>query len=74
MPRAVSVVFISELDWLSAVVETERVLADRRCESSVKAPYLSFRVCNELVRVGLGDGMRVIEMGRGLALVSCTAG
>src|SRR5271155_3837683 len=57
--RAVSVVFVSTFGFLSALVEVERTLAVRRCESSVNAPYLSLRVCNELVRVGLGEGIRV---------------
>jgi len=74
IPRAVSVVFISTFCFLSALVDVERTLAVRRCESSVNAPYLSLRVCNELVRVGLGEGIRVIEIGRGLTRASCTAG
>jgi len=72
--RAVPVVFVSTFGFLSALVEVERTLAVRRWESSVNAPYLSLRVCNELVRVGLGEGIRVIEIGRGLARDSCTAG
>jgi len=74
MPLAVSVVFESKVHFLSELVETERTLALRRCESSVNAPYLSLRVCNVLVRVGLGEGMRVIDIGRGFARISCTAG
>lgn len=74
MPRAISVVFESKMDFLSAFVETERTLALRRCESSVSAPYLSLRECKVLVRVGLGDGIKVIDIGRCLDRVSCTAG
>lgn len=66
--------FFSGFNLFSIFVGTERTLAARRCPSSITPSYLSFRVCNELFLVGLGDGIPLTEIGRGLARVSRIAG
>jgi hypothetical protein len=65
---------LSGFNLFSTFMGTERTLAARRCPSSANPSYLSFRVCNELFLVGLGDGIPLTERGRGLARASRIAG
>jgi hypothetical protein len=65
---------LSKAGLFSIFIGKERTLAERRCPSSTNSPYLSFRVCITLVRVGLGEGMPVTETGRGLARASRIGG
>ena len=60
----------SIFNFPSVLPETVRTLAVRRCASFVTPSYLSFRICSELVLVGLGEGIPVIDNGRGLARIS----